>query len=130
VITGADGIARARLTLGKYTSDSPYLRQDTDAAGNTYWDQTGLNLVSMSAQSKTGTISTDKPFEAYGKPAEAKEMIRLYPTTDLYGPPGIFASTLWVKVLAMVTHIGQEVNQSKKYVDPPQVISAALWKHK
>ncbi|MDH4231749.1 MAG: hypothetical protein OEW04_06935 [Nitrospirota bacterium] len=85
-----------QIEISVQPSASPYLRQDTDAAGSSYWEQTGLNLVAMSAQSKSGTISSDKPFESYGKPAEAKEMIKLYPTFDIYGPPSIFASTLWV----------------------------------
>ena len=61
--TGDDGIARARLTLGKYTADSPYYVQ-----GTPYWTQAGLNLVSVSASNGVSTIYTDKPFEAYGLP--------------------------------------------------------------
>ncbi|MBI5074279.1 MAG: alpha/beta hydrolase [Nitrospirae bacterium] len=99
VLTGPDGIARARLTLGTQTADSPYYRQETNAAGGKYWELEGLNLVSVSASTTKKRMTTDKPFEAYGKPGAAAQMVRLNPTTDIYGPPSVFASLLWVKIV-------------------------------
>lgn len=119
VITGADGKARARLKLGQYTSSSPYLRQDTDAAGNTYWEQTGFNLVSMSAQAKTGTIITDKPFEAYGKPAEAVSIEKI-PSSSA-GGPGLYSGYIWVKIL---DKYGNSISNKKVYYEiMPQIYS-------
>ena len=100
VKTGPDGIARAKLTLGDQTSVSPYYKQYPNADNKQYWEQVGLNLVSVNATTtQTGNLFTDKPFETYGRPDVAKEMIKLSPTTDIYGPPGIFVSSLWVKVV-------------------------------
>ncbi len=96
--TGSDGIARARLTLGQQTEVSPYYMQKTNAAGNKYWELVGLNLASVSATTSKGSLTTDKPFEAYGRAGAATEMIRLNPMTDIYGPPSCFASSLWVKI--------------------------------
>ncbi len=49
VITGADGIAWALLTLGQKTSVSPYYRQMTDSKGVIYWELVGQNFVSVYA---------------------------------------------------------------------------------
>ncbi len=97
--TGADGIARARLTLGLQTETSPFYMQRTNMSGEKYWELAGLNLVSVSANTTKGRMTTDKPFEAYGRPGAAAELIKLNPTSDIYGPPSVFASLLWVKIV-------------------------------
>ncbi|MBI4697440.1 MAG: hypothetical protein HY758_00580 [Nitrospirae bacterium] len=99
-ITQSNGMAEAVLTLGKYTSSSPYYIQETNSGGEKYWELVGLNLVSVFATTNTsGSIYTDKPFEAYGKPGEAVKMLKVTPTSDVIGLPNIVASPVWVKVL-------------------------------
>ena len=59
----SNGVAWAVLTLGQKTTDSPYYIESTPN-----WILAGMNLVSVSAITGSGTIYTDKPFEAYGLP--------------------------------------------------------------
>ncbi len=87
--TGANGIAQAVLTLGQKTADNPYWIQDTPN-----WTLAGFNQVSVSAQTGSGTIYTDKPFEAYGLPGKAKT-ISIVSGDGLYGRVNTFSGTAW-----------------------------------
>lgn len=98
IMTDSEGIARAKLTLGQKTSDSPYYKDYIDADGKTYWELTGQNLVSVYATTSTmGKIYTDKPFEANGLPGATANIEMPY-GNNLTGYPGIFSGTLQTKV--------------------------------
>ncbi len=88
VKTGPNGIAWAVLTLGQETTASPYWLEDTP-----HWTLVGLNQVTASAQAATGTIYTDKPFEAYGRPGKAVKITKVS-GDQLYGSVNTFSGTI------------------------------------
>jgi hypothetical protein len=80
--TSNAGIARAFLTLGKETkANADYMKLD---ASDDNYTQIGLNLVTASAQSHSGAIALNSPFEAYGKPDVPTKIVKVYPLNNVY----------------------------------------------
>lgn len=49
-----------------------------------YYTQIGLNLVTASAESHSGIIALNGPFEAYGKPDVPAKIDKVYPKNNVY----------------------------------------------
>ena len=98
VVTGTDGIARVKVTLGERTDASPYYRE-LMTGNKKYWELVGLNMVTMSAQNGSGTFTTEKPFEAYGRAGKAAKFEVVSPKSMVYGFPNTLATTAWIKVV-------------------------------
>lgn len=73
--TGKDGMAKAPLTLGTKTDANPDYRKIN--SNDEFVTQIGVNLVTASANSSSGTIQMSQPFEEYGKPDVPKEIIKV-----------------------------------------------------
>jgi hypothetical protein len=99
VKTGTDGIARVKVTLGEKTDDSPLYRQEVGITNQTYWELVGLNMVAMTAPGGSGSLTTDKPFEAYARAGAAAKIEVVSPKTAYYGLPNTLASSAWIKVV-------------------------------
>jgi hypothetical protein len=96
VATGSDGIARARLTLGRSTADAPLY-----VTGSPNTTQIGQNLVSFSADTGQSVIQGDKAFESFGYPGDAVAVIKVAEnaTDNQTGSMGTFSGTAWVQVV-------------------------------
>ena len=67
--SGPNGIAQAKLTLGKSTDANPqYMKLSPN---DEFTTQIGLNLVTASASGYSGEIFIDQPFAQYAKPDAA-----------------------------------------------------------
>ena len=64
--SGANGIAQAKLTLGKSTDANPQYMML--APEDEFSTQIGVNLVTATASSYSGELPMDQPFSQYGKP--------------------------------------------------------------
>lgn len=95
VSTGSDGLARARLTMGQFTSDAPLYINGTPNS-----IQIGQNLVAFSADTGQGTIQGDNPFESFGYPGDAVSVVRVAEnkTDNQIGDMGTFSGTVWARV--------------------------------
>jgi hypothetical protein len=66
VSTDQFGIAKAYFTLGKYTNDNPDYRKL--ASYDEFDTRIGVNIITASVNSSSGSITLSQPFEAYGIP--------------------------------------------------------------
>jgi len=73
--SGANGIAQAKLTLGKSTDANPqYMMLDP---GDEFSTQIGVNLVTATASGYSGELQLDQPFAQYGKPEVPQKIKKL-----------------------------------------------------
>ncbi len=93
VVTGYDGIARARLTLGQNTSESPLY---VDAVP--YSTMVGHNLVSVSALAGQRVVAAEKPFEGFAYPGDTVDLVKVAPdkTDNVQGHVNTYSAPVWV----------------------------------
>jgi pimeloyl-ACP methyl ester carboxylesterase len=77
--TSRDGLAKANITLGKYTSDNPSYKLYSGDAHNT---QVGLNITEVSVASNNGNLAPSGPFTSYGKPGDPQTIVATFPSSD------------------------------------------------
>ena len=124
VKTGPNGVAWAVLTLGQKTTDSPYY-----IASTPNWILAGMNLVSVSAITGSGTIYTDKPFEAYGLPGPAVRIDKAYgdstQTEKVYSNPNTFSGTIVAKPVDRYGNPVSNKTVTFRVVDPPTFLGTS-----